>query len=74
MKYTTVSIPEPLNKKIQKLIKGTGFPSMSSFVVFILREILVDADQNSLSDKEKISEKVKMQLQTLGYLKRTNGK
>lgn len=72
MKYTTVSIPEPLNKKIQKLIKDSGFPSTSSFVAFVLREILADPKaEDVLSGKEKIGEKVKAQLEALGYLKRT---
>lgn len=70
MKYTTVSIPEPLNKKIQKTIKGSGFPSASSFVAFVLREVLADRkDGNLLSSKEKIGEKVKEQLRALGYMK-----
>ena len=42
MKYTTVSIPEPLHKRIQKIIKKTGFPSTSSFVIYILREVLAE--------------------------------
>lgn len=72
MKYTTVSIPEPLNKKIQKVIKSSGFASSSSFVAFVLREVLTDRkDENLLSDKERIGEKVKAQLEALGYLKRT---
>ena len=65
MKYTTVSIPEPLNEKIKKLLKKTGFPSTSSFVIFILREILADeVDGSLLSDKERIKERLK----NLGYL------
>ena len=75
MKYTTVSIPDPLNKKLRKIIKGTGFASTSSFVVFILREILIDrAVGDLLSGKEKIGERVKTQLRALGYLKHTNNK
>jgi len=65
MKYSTVSIPDPLYKKIRKLIKRTGFPSTSSFVIFVLREVLADkADGALLSDREKIRER----LRALGYL------
>ncbi|MBU6500536.1 MAG: CopG family transcriptional regulator [Patescibacteria group bacterium] len=65
MKYTTVSLPEPLNKKIKKLIKKTGFPSTSAFVIFILREILANkTDVSPLVNKDKIME----QLKNLGYL------
>lgn len=65
MRYTTVSIPEPLNKKIKALIKKTGFPSTSSFVIFVLREILANkTDATLLADKEKICEHLK----ALGYI------
>ncbi|MDP2598921.1 MAG: CopG family transcriptional regulator [Candidatus Liptonbacteria bacterium] len=65
MKYTTVSIPAPLHKKIQKIIKKSGFPSSSSFVIFLLREILADeVDGSLLSDKERIKER----LRALGYM------
>ncbi len=65
MKYTTVSIPEPLNKKIKKLIKNTGFASTSAFVIYILREVLSGkTGSSSLPDKEKIRE----HLRALGYM------
>ena len=65
MEYTTVSIPKPLNDKIKKLIKKTGFPSTSSFVIFVLREVLVGkAGSSPLPDREKIREHLK----ALGYL------
>ena len=65
MKYTTVSIPKPLNDKIKKFIKNTGFPSVSSFVIFVLREVLVGkAGSSPLPDREKIREHLK----ALGYL------
>lgn len=67
MKYTTVSIPEPLNKKVQKLIKDSGFASTSSFVIFVLREILSSHEEGSSFAG---AESVKKQLEALGYLKK----
>ncbi|MBI2048844.1 MAG: CopG family transcriptional regulator [Candidatus Liptonbacteria bacterium] len=66
MKYTTVSIPEPLNKKLKKFIKNTAFPSVSSFVIFVMREALTEdkAGPSPLPDREKIRERLK----ALGYL------
>ncbi len=65
MKYTTVSIPEPLNKKLKKLIKNTAFPSVSSFVIFVMREVLTEKTGSSpLPDREKIRERLK----ALGYM------
>ena len=64
MKYTTVSIPKPLEEKIKKYIKNTGFSSTSSFVVFVMREVLAEnTGKGLLPGKEKIRE----QLQRLGY-------
>ncbi len=40
VEYTTVSIPRPLADKIKERIKGTGFPSISSYVVYVLRQVL----------------------------------
>ena len=65
--YTTVSIPKILHEKVQERIKGTGFTSVSRFVVFILRE-LISEDKTAESpfsevDKKQLLEK----LEKLGY-------
>ena len=39
-KYTTISIPVQLNEKLKDLIKDTGFNSASSFVTYVLRQIV----------------------------------
>ena len=69
MKYTTVSIPEPLAKKIESKIKGTGFNSVTSFVVFILRQTLAASNNTDRDIYSKEAEKeVKSRLKSLGYL------
>ena len=65
MQYTTVSIPKPLNDKIKKFIKNTGFASTSAFVIFVLREILVEKKGRS---SELGEDKIKEHLKALGYL------
>lgn len=65
MKYTTVSIPKPLDDKLRKLIKNTGFSSTSSFVIYILRELLIEGDGKPLMAEQ---EKIKRRLHKLGYL------
>ena len=40
VKYGTISLPLPLIEKIQRRIKGTGMPSVSAYVSFVLRQIL----------------------------------
>ncbi|RLE63404.1 MAG: hypothetical protein DRJ38_07605 [Thermoprotei archaeon] len=68
-KYTTVSIPTTLYNRIKKIIEGTGFTSVSSFVTYVLREIAAtyeeeEAEPFSEEEKNEIIEKLKK----LGYL------
>ncbi|MFX1237245.1 MAG: CopG family transcriptional regulator [Promethearchaeota archaeon] len=71
VEYTTVSIPKPLAKKIKVRMKGTGFSSVSSYVIYILRQVLssIEEDEHSKQafSKEE-EEKVKQRLRDLGYI------
>ena len=68
-RFTTVSIPIPLFKKIEERIKGTEFSSVSSYVTYVLREITAEEDKkNSDSFSKEDEEKVKSRLKALGYL------
>ena len=71
VEYTTVSIPRPLADKIKERIRGTGFPSISSYVVYMLRQVLTSIEEDERS-KEAFSkedeEKVKQRLRDLGYI------
>ena len=68
-KYTTISIPTPLAEKIKKRIEGTGFNSLSSYVTYVLREVISgmeeEADEGFSKEDE---ERVKDRLRALGYL------
>jgi Arc/MetJ-type ribon-helix-helix transcriptional regulator len=69
-KYTTVSIPTPLANKIKKQIEDTGFNSLSSYVTFVLRQILSSTEHQE-RDKgftKEEEEKIKERLRNLGYL------
>jgi len=68
-KFTTVSIPTPLAEKIKKRIKGTGFTSLSSYVTYVLREVIsgIEEEAEEAFSKED-EEKVKDRLRALGYL------
>ena len=70
-KFTTISIPTPLAEKIKKRIKGTGFTSLSSYVTYVLRQVLssIEAEERekqAFSKEEE--EKVKQRLRDLGYI------
>ena len=68
-KYTTISIPTPLAEKIKRRIQGTGFHSLSSYVTYVLREVIAGTEEESreVFSKED-EEKVKERLRALGYL------
>ena len=70
-KYTTVSIPTPLADKIKKRMEGTGFNSISSYVTYVLRQVISSIEEED-REKEAFSkedeEKVKERLRALGYL------
>ena len=68
-KYTTISIPLPLNDKLKKLISNTGFNSVSSFVTYVLRQIVAEGIDKNAGFTKADEEKVKDRLKSLGYLK-----
>jgi len=68
-KFTTVSIPTPLFHKIKNRIENTGFTSVSSYVTYVLREIIseeVEEPEEPFSPEDE--ERVKQRLRALGYL------
>ncbi len=68
-KFTTVSIPTPLFKKIEERIKDTGFTSVSSYVTYVLREIVAEEEEETEEPFTKEDEeRVKARLRALGYI------
>tara|TARA_Y100000310_G_C20663383_1_gene806055 strand:+ start:1686 stop:1889 length:204 start_codon:yes stop_codon:yes gene_type:complete len=67
MDYTTISIPKKLSELVKELLVDTGFNSVSSFVTYLLRQILAE-NKGTLLDK-KMEDKIKERLRNLGYIK-----
>ena len=69
-KYTTISIPTPLAEKIKKRIEGTGFTNISSYVTYVLREILAGIEEEKTDEAftKEDEERIKERLRALGYL------
>ena len=69
---TTISIPKPLFEKIKKRCEGTGFNSVSSFITYVMRQVLSNVESDENQPKKAFSEgdekKVKERLRSLGYL------
>jgi len=69
-KFTTVSIPITLFNRIKRLIEGTGFTSVSDYVTYVLREVVVMHEREKFSEpfSEEDVERIKEKLRALGYL------
>ena len=67
VKYGTVSLPMPLIELVKKRIKGTGMNSVSSYVSFVLRQILSSPKKSRevFSKDEEIE--VRNRMKSLGY-------
>ena len=71
VEYTTVSIPKVLSEKIKDRMKGTGFSSVSSYVTYVLRQVLSSIEEEEKSKQaftKEEEEKVKQRLRDLGYI------
>lgn len=69
----TVKIPRPLYRKIQLVVEGSGFNSPTDFIVYVLRDLMGDAEaeggglaKHDFSQEEL--DDVKRKLKNLGYL------
>jgi len=67
VKYGTVSLPLPLIKLIKEKISGTGIPSVSAYVAYILRQILSSPPSKEILEKTT-EEEVRGRLKALGYV------
>jgi metal-responsive CopG/Arc/MetJ family transcriptional regulator len=68
-KKVTIKIPKPLYDNLSEIIGGSGFNSVTEFIVYILRDLLSSRTiqkEPTLSMKE--IELVKKRLKSLGYL------
>ncbi|MFC2060955.1 CopG family transcriptional regulator [Elusimicrobiota bacterium] len=65
----TIKIPKILYNSIKKRIEGTGFSSVTDFIVYVMRDIVSCGNlqkESSLTKKE--IEQIRKRLQSLGYL------
>ncbi|HDI01379.1 MAG TPA: CopG family transcriptional regulator [Candidatus Bathyarchaeota archaeon] len=58
MKYVTISIPKPLYDRLAKALEGTGYRSVTEYIIFLIRKNLPDLE----------SKDVEKRLRALGYL------
>jgi len=65
----TIKIPRELYEKLREHIEGTGFSSVTEFIVFVMRTLV---STGKLTEGDKLTEEevrvVRERLRRLGYL------
>ena len=51
-KYVTISIPEELYSRVKKTIEGTGFRSVTEYMVFVTRESLMGSEGDKIRGRQ----------------------
>ena len=69
----TIKIPRKLYEKLQKIIEGTGYSSVTEFVIYVLRDLVSSDDlvkrQDEISElTEEEIKAIRKRLRNLGYL------
>jgi Arc/MetJ-type ribon-helix-helix transcriptional regulator len=65
----TIKIPRELYQKLGQMVKGTGFSSVTEFIVFVMRNL---ASGGEIEGEDKLTEEevraIRERLRRLGYL------
>jgi len=69
----TIKIPRALYERLVKTVGGSGFNSVTDFVVFVLRDLVATQSQNQPADDQDALSKdeievIRKRLRSLGYL------
>ena len=69
MDKVTIKIPKELYENLQDMIEGTGFSSVTEFIVFVMRSLAAGGNiknQDKFTDDEVKA--IRERLKKLGYL------
>ncbi len=65
----TIKIPRELYEKLRGMIEGTGFSSVTEFIVFVMRNL---ASSGKIKEEDKLTEEevkaIRERLRRLGYI------
>lgn len=64
----TLKIPRPLYEKIERVILGSGYNSVTDFVVYVLRDLVASHRRGAAERGAEELEVVKDRLKALGYM------
>ena len=65
----TIKIPKQLYESLKKMIEGTGFTSVTDFIIYVMRDIAASGklhEDTSLTKKEITQ--IRKRLKSLGYI------
>jgi Arc/MetJ-type ribon-helix-helix transcriptional regulator len=64
----TVKIPRPLYRKVQQVVAESGFNSPTDFIVYVLRDLMGEAEEHANEFTQEELSDVRRKLKNLGYL------
>ncbi len=67
-RHTTITIPTELYQKLQEMIRGTGFASVSEYATYVLREVAALKKGKDPHLTPEDLEQIRKKLEALGYL------
>jgi len=65
---TTIKIPTPLYHKLSHLIDGAGYNSVTDFVVYVLRDLAGQCEEEGGPVTHREMDHTRQKLKNLGYL------
>ena len=65
----TIKIPKTLYESLKKQIEGTGFTSVTDFIIYVMRDIAAagSVSEDASFTKKEITQ-IRRRLRTLGYI------
>lgn len=64
----TIKIPNELYEKLSQVTSGTGFPSVTQFIIFVMRTVILENEAQKGPVQNNIKA-VRERLNNVGYLK-----
>lgn len=64
----TIKIPRPLYDKLKVILEGSGYNSVTDFVVYVLRDLVASSRRLEQKFSEDELQEIKQRLKNLGYL------
>ena len=64
----TIKVPRQLYDKLKQILDGSGYNSVTDFVVYVLRDLVASSLRTEGTINEKEIDEIKQRLRNLGYL------